>query len=62
LGEGGVYVDPENPDELLWALEKVLSSEDLRAEMRVAGLNAVSNLTWEKAADQMKSVIQKVAG
>jgi glycosyltransferase involved in cell wall biosynthesis len=60
LGDGGLYVDPRNYDELQGSLERVLSSEDLQKSMRVAGLNAVQSLTWEKAARQMMEVINRV--
>lgn len=61
LGDGGLYVDPHNPDELQLALERVLSSKRLQNRMRVAGLQAVQSLTWEKAAYQMMDVINQVA-
>jgi glycosyltransferase involved in cell wall biosynthesis len=60
LGAGGVYIDPNEP-ELEQALETVLSSVELRARMRQAGLAAAQRLTWDAAAEQMMEVIRKVA-
>jgi glycosyltransferase involved in cell wall biosynthesis len=61
LGDGGVYVDPADPSELERALAQVLESAELRARMRSAGLAAAGQLSWELAAKQMKSVLEKVA-
>jgi glycosyltransferase involved in cell wall biosynthesis len=60
LGKGGLYVDPRRPEELESALDCVLRSPDLRAQMREAGLAAAGRLTWEAAAQQMMAVMQKV--
>jgi glycosyltransferase involved in cell wall biosynthesis len=59
LGDGGLYIDPRNPNELKLALERVLGSEGLQNRMRAAGLKAVQSLTWKKAAHQMMEVINQ---
>jgi glycosyltransferase involved in cell wall biosynthesis len=50
LGEGGLYIDPRNPPELLDALNRVLTSRDRQEYMRRAGLAAAARLTWTAAA------------
>lgn len=60
LGDGGLYVDPRNPNELRLALESVLSSDGLQNQMRAAGLKAVQSLTWKEAAHQLMEVINQV--
>jgi glycosyltransferase involved in cell wall biosynthesis len=60
LGEGGLYVDPGQPEALEIALIQVLRSESLRRQMRQAGLQAAASLTWAAAAGQMMDLIQKV--
>jgi glycosyltransferase involved in cell wall biosynthesis len=60
LGDGGIYVDPESDEQLEKALEGVLSSEPLQARMRAAGLEAAGRLTWDKASQQLQSVIREV--
>ncbi len=60
LGEAGIYIDPTKPEELETALIQVLESESLRCRMREAGLAAARKLTWDAAARQMMSLIQKV--
>jgi glycosyltransferase involved in cell wall biosynthesis len=60
LGGGGIFIEPCEA-ELSAALEKVLSSEEMRSRMSEAGLAAARKLTWDAAADQMLNVIGKVA-
>lgn len=60
LGEGGLYIDPTQPEELEMALIRLLGSADLRQQMREAGLMASRRLTWDAAARQMMSLMQEV--
>jgi glycosyltransferase involved in cell wall biosynthesis len=60
LGDGGLYIDPTKPEELENTLVRVLKSQDLRKQMRAAGLVAAHSLTWEKEAQEMIKVIQSV--
>ena len=60
LGDGGLFIDPSQPEELEVALTQVLESESLRSQMREAGLAAARQLTWESAAQQMIALMQKV--
>lgn len=60
LGEGGIYIDPGQPEELAAALRRVLSSVELRRSMGLAGQEAAGALTWEQAADQLVAVIETV--
>ncbi len=60
LGKGGLYVNPAEPRELEFALIRVLESEGLRRHMRETGLAATRQLTWDAAAREMMTVIQKV--
>jgi glycosyltransferase involved in cell wall biosynthesis len=60
LGDGGIYVDPTNWDELEDALNRVLASPELRRRMREAGRAAAAQLSWDAAALQMKRVLHEV--
>ena len=57
LGKGGLYIEPTE-DEIVRALNEVLSSGDLRARMTENALRAAQRLTWEHAARQMMNVIE----
>jgi glycosyltransferase involved in cell wall biosynthesis len=61
LGEGALYINPTDAQDLEISLHRVLSSEVLRQRMRAAGLAAASRLTWDAAAHQMITLINKVA-
>lgn len=60
LGDGGIFLDPM--DHFGWrrALQDVLRLPNLRQRMREAGLAAAGKLSWELAAQQMKSVLNNV--
>lgn len=60
LGEGGIYFDPLNSDELEGALIKVLGSYALRQTMGEAGLKAAEKLTWNRAAFALKELIGSI--
>jgi glycosyltransferase involved in cell wall biosynthesis len=61
LGEGGIYISPDRPDELEQALARVLLSTSLREHMGRAGLAAAQALTWEKAARQLLGVFERMS-
>ena len=60
LGEGGIFINPANQEDLDTALARVLESEALRQQMRTDGLAAAAQLTWEAAARQMIGLIRQV--
>jgi glycosyltransferase involved in cell wall biosynthesis len=60
LGEGGLYIDPYQPEQLIVAMKQILSSPELRKRMRENGLRQAGKLTWEHAAQQLKVVIDEI--
>jgi len=60
LGEGGIFINPANQEDLDTALNRVLESDALRQQMRAAGLAAAAKLTWDAAARQMINLIRQV--
>jgi glycosyltransferase involved in cell wall biosynthesis len=60
LGSAGLYNDAKEQD-LIAALETVLSSAGVRGRMSTAGMAAAQRLTWDAAVEQMREVIRKVA-
>ncbi|MBS1788258.1 MAG: glycosyltransferase family 4 protein [Acidobacteria bacterium] len=60
LGEGGIFINPSNQEELDDALAHILESKALRQQMRAAGLAAAEKLTWGAAAHQMMDLIRQV--
>ncbi len=59
LGGAGIYIGPREA-EIAQALERVLSSEELRNRMGACGVAAAQRLTWDAAALQMMDIIRKV--
>jgi glycosyltransferase involved in cell wall biosynthesis len=62
LGDGGLYIDPAQPQELEAELARVLESAPLRRRMRTAGVAAAGCLTWDAAARQLTGLMQRVVG
>lgn len=61
LGDGALYFNPTNQEELESSLTRILESEPLRRKLSETGRQAASRLTWEAAARQMITLICKVA-
>ena len=57
LGEGAALLfDPEQPAGIAAALEKLLVSEETRAELRAAGLKRAAEFSWEKTAAELTAL------
>lgn len=55
-GDAVRLIDPLNLDELVYAIEQVLTSEDLRQDMIQRGLKRAKSFTWERSARQLRNV------
>jgi glycosyltransferase involved in cell wall biosynthesis len=62
VGEAGLLVNPDDPEDVAQALARVLTEEPLRARMRELGLAQAARFTWEKAARETLAVYQAVVG
>jgi glycosyltransferase involved in cell wall biosynthesis len=60
-GEAAIYFNPQSPDELKQAMQRVLSSTDLRAQMRQKGLQHAARFSWEKCARQHCELYQQTS-
>jgi glycosyltransferase involved in cell wall biosynthesis len=60
LGDGALYIDPTDQRGLEIALQRVLTSAELRQQLKETGLAAAGRLTWNAAAQQMIEVMQQV--
>jgi len=60
VGEAGLLVDPDDPDDIARALTRVLTEESLRARMRELGLAQAARFTWEKTARETWAVYRMV--
>jgi len=51
-GDAAYLVDPENVQEIVAGLQKILSDQDYRASLVARGLEQVKKFSWEKCARQ----------
>ena len=61
LGDAGRYFDPRDAGSISNAIEKVLSDERLRTEMREIGLRRSRDFTWDRAAEDLISVFEDMS-
>ena len=59
-GAASVLVDPESPAEIAGAMEMVLSSTDLRADLIEKGLAHVATYSWRRCAEETRNLYQRV--
>lgn len=60
VGEAGLLVDPDDPDDIAQALTCVLTDDLLRARMRELGLAQAARFTWERTAEETLAVYRAV--
>jgi len=58
-GDAAILVDPYSLEEIMSAIEKVLSDERLRVSLRQKGLERVKHFSWEKAARETLQVYRE---
>lgn len=62
VGDAGILVNPENPDELASAMSKVLGDSELRATLSKKGIERARLFSWEDAARKVIEIYQGVVG
>ncbi len=60
VGDAALMVDPFDVDELGWAMEEILTDEDLRQELIARGLERVKLFPWDKCAEETLSLITQI--
>lgn len=61
-GDAAQYFKPEDVDDIKKSIEKVLTDRSLREKMIERGREHYKKFTWEKAAKEVLSAIEEVAG
>jgi glycosyltransferase involved in cell wall biosynthesis len=61
VGDAGVMIDPEKPDELYKAMREVLLNKDLRSKMREKGLERAKDFDWQKSAEEFLENIKQAS-
>ncbi|MFQ6101414.1 MAG: glycosyltransferase family 4 protein [Anaerolineae bacterium] len=60
VGEAGLLVNPDDPEDIARALTRVLTEEPLREQMRKLGLDQAARFTWEETARGTLAVYRSV--
>jgi glycosyltransferase involved in cell wall biosynthesis len=58
VGEAGILVDPDKPDEIYQAMKEVLQNRELSAKLRQSGLERAKKFTWQETAEKFLEVIK----
>jgi glycosyltransferase involved in cell wall biosynthesis len=61
-GEAAVYVNPLDVGALTAAIERVLSDQDLRADLSRRGLERAGAFSWQATAEQTRELFRRVVG
>jgi glycosyltransferase involved in cell wall biosynthesis len=59
-GEGALYVDPYNVDEIAKGMERIAFDEELRKDLIKKGFENIKRFSWEKAAKELLKVFREV--
>ncbi len=59
VGDGALMINPLNIDELAWAMETVLTDNDLRNHLTKKGLERAKKFSWQKCARETLGVLTK---
>jgi glycosyltransferase involved in cell wall biosynthesis len=62
VGSAGILVNPEDPDALGAALQRVLVSSELREDLRLRALARVKQFSWDQVAVETSAIYAEVAG
>jgi glycosyltransferase involved in cell wall biosynthesis len=62
VGSAGILVDPEDPDAFGAALQRVLTQQPLRENLRARALARVRQFSWDQVAVEHSSLYADVAG
>ena len=60
VGEAGIQVNPDEPEEIAQGMAAVLSAPDLRHRLQAAGLARAAGFTWEETACRTLEVYRRV--
>ena len=60
-GDAAAPLDPEDPDSIAAAIERVTGDEALRERLSAAGLKRAASFTWKAAADSHRAIYARAA-
>ena len=60
VGDAGVYFDPNNPEDLRTALERVATTEGLQADLRARGYARIAAFSWDECAAATARIYREI--
>ncbi|MCA2247983.1 glycosyltransferase family 4 protein [Mycobacterium intracellulare] len=60
VADAGVYFNPNSPDELRTALERVATNEALQADLRSRGYARIAAFSWDKCAAETARIYREI--
>lgn len=60
VGDAGLYFDPNNPEELRTAVERVATTEGLQADLRTRGHARIAAFSWDKCAAATAQIYREI--
>jgi glycosyltransferase involved in cell wall biosynthesis len=60
VGDAGLLVDPDSPDDIAAGLRRVLTDSALAADLRQRGLSRAARFSWQETARQTLALYQQV--
>ena len=60
VGDAGLYFDPNNPAELRTALERVVTTEGLQADLRARGYARLGAFSWDTCAAATAQIYREI--
>lgn len=60
VGNGGILIDPDKPDEIFHAMKEILSDAGLRENIIAKGLAQAGKFSWKKAAEEFLKMINRM--
>ncbi|MDM8521638.1 glycosyltransferase family 1 protein [Anaerolineales bacterium HSG6] len=61
VGDAGLLIDPNDSQAIHVAMQRVLSSADLRADLAERGLKQAAKFSWQQAASELMDVYRALA-
>jgi glycosyltransferase involved in cell wall biosynthesis len=59
-GEGALYVDPYNVEEIAKGMERIAFDENLRKDLIQKGYENIKRFSWEKAANELLNLFKSI--
>jgi glycosyltransferase involved in cell wall biosynthesis len=61
VGDGALFFDPTDPENIADAMHRILTDEDLRRSLVQAGRDRCSQFSWERTARETLKVLEEAA-